>query len=82
MSDWRDNLLKAMNDPTSVVYRDQHVVIIKDKYPKSESHYLVLPHQNIPSIKSCGYRHKTLIEYMETVACLFARSHEFGKEFW
>lgn len=82
MGDWRNNLLKTMNDPNSIVYRDNSVVIIKDKYPKSEYHYLVLPYQDIPSLKSCSYQHKPIIDYMESKAREFARSHHTGKEFW
>lgn len=82
MGDWHNNLLKAMNDPNLVAYIDKTVVIIKDKYPKSEFHYLVLPFQDIPSLRSCTYQHKTIIEYMETIAREFARSHKTGKIFW
>lgn len=82
MGDWHNNLLKAMNDPNLVVHRDKQVVIIKDKYPKSEFHYLVLPYNDIPSLFVCSYQHKMVIEHMETVAREFARSHQNGKIFW
>lgn len=82
MGDWQNSLLKTMNDTNFIVYKDETVVIIKDKYPKSEFHYLVLPYKNIPSLKSCSHEHKMIIEYMETIAREFARSHEAGKVFW
>lgn len=84
MPDWRDNLLRAMNDPNLVVYNDKNVVIIKDKYPKSEYHFLVLPHQHIPSLISCSFQHKTIIEYMGIIAREFARSLSVrtGKVIW
>lgn len=82
MGDWQNSLLKAMQDPTFIVYKDETAVIIKDKYPKSEFHYLVLPYQNIPSLKSCNDQHKMIIEYLEIIAREFARSRQAGKVFW
>lgn len=42
---FRNNLQLYIDNPRhpSVVYQDEHVVVIKDKYPKSTCHYLVLP---------------------------------------
>lgn len=84
MCDWHNNLLRAMNDTNAAVYRDNYVVIIKDKYPKSEYHLLILPYQDIPSLMSCNYQHKIIIEYMATIAYDFARCLTYitGKVFW
>lgn len=42
---FRNNLQQYIDNPGHelVVYSDEHVVIIEDKYPKSVCHYLVLP---------------------------------------
>lgn len=82
MSDWRNNLLMAMNDPKLITYRDRYIVIIKDKYPKSEFHYLILPYEDIPDLKSCGYEHRMLIEYMEIKACEFIGTLHTSNKFW
>lgn len=44
-SDRRDELLGYIKDPAhqSVIYSDEHWVLIKDKYPKSSVHCLLLP---------------------------------------
>lgn len=82
MGKLRNTLVKAMRDPNSAVYSDNKIVIIKDKYPKSEYHYLVLPYEDIPSLNSCRYEHKTILEYMEIKACEFAGMHRTSDEFW
>lgn len=82
MGIFRNSLLRTMHDPNSVVYSDNKVVIIKDKYPKSEYHYLVLPYEDIPNLNSCRYQHKTTLEYMEIKACEFAGIHRTCNEFW
>ena len=44
-SHWKNALityLENLNDP-AVVYHDEDVVIVKDKFPKAQRHFLVLP---------------------------------------
>lgn len=50
------------------VYKDDEVVVIKDKYPKARYHWLVLPWQSIPSLKALGKEHCDLLEHMQKVA--------------
>lgn len=82
MNDWHNNLLIAMNDPKYILYEDNYIVIIKDKYPKSDFHYLILPRQNIPNLRWCSYEHKMIIEYMEIKAYEFFGTRHPYKEFW
>ncbi|XP_072036918.1 aprataxin-like [Amphiura filiformis] len=64
---WSMGLLDAMKDPQLQVHKDDKVVIIKDKYPKAEFHYLVLPKQNIPRLKALKPEHLDLLKHMHKV---------------
>ena len=41
-----------MNDPELKVLETESLVVIKDKYPKSRHHYLVLPREHILNLSS------------------------------
>lgn len=49
------------------VYKDDKVVVIKDKYPKARYHWLVLPWQSISSLKALREEHCELIKHMQRV---------------
>ena len=40
---WSQGLVASMEDPEAVVFEDKELCVIKDKYPKSRIHLLVLP---------------------------------------
>ena len=40
---WSQGLVASMNDPEAIVFEDEELCVIKDKYPKSKLHLLVLP---------------------------------------
>ena len=65
---WSLGLLKTMEDPKYVVFKDEKIVIIKDMYPKAKHHLLVIPHEDIASIKVVNEKHIPLLEYMESKA--------------
>jgi histidine triad (HIT) family protein len=44
------NVIKE-NNPTTVVYVDDQVVVIKDKFPAATNHLLVLPRRHIINAK-------------------------------
>lgn len=50
------------------VYKDDKVVVIKDKYPKARYHWLVLPWQSISSLKALRDEHCDLVKHMQQVA--------------
>nr|XP_040042671.1 aprataxin isoform X3 [Gasterosteus aculeatus aculeatus] len=50
------------------VYKDDKVVVIKDKYPKARYHWLVLPWQTISSLKALREEHCDLVKHMQQVA--------------
>lgn len=77
---WSSGLLKTMKDPESKVIEDDKIVVITDKYPKAQFHYLILPKDNIPSIWHVKEKHYDLLMHMHNVACGLAEKqaeHEF-----
>ncbi|XP_063996651.1 aprataxin [Pogoniulus pusillus] len=64
---WSQGLKSSMQDPEMQVYKDEKTVVIKDKYPKSHYHWLVLPWKPIPNLKSLTRDHLELLEHMHAV---------------
>ncbi|XP_065803448.1 aprataxin isoform X1 [Muntiacus reevesi] len=64
---WSQGLKISMEDPKMQVYKDEQVVVIKDKYPKARYHWLVLPWASIPSLKAVTREHLELLRHMHTV---------------
>jgi aprataxin len=62
---WKTGLLSSMHDPELQVYKDDKVIIIKDKYPKAKYHFLVMPKENIPNLKSLRKENVALLEHMQ-----------------
>ncbi|KAJ8271269.1 hypothetical protein COCON_G00101280 [Conger conger] len=57
-----------MQDPTMQVYKDETVVVIKDKYPKARYHWLVLPWEAVASLRALQGAHCGLLRHMQRVA--------------
>lgn len=77
---WSAGLLKSMEDPECKVKEDDKVVVIKDKYPKAQFHYLVLPKEDINSIRIIQGNHHDLLIHMHNVARTLVEeqsNHEF-----
>lgn len=64
---WSFGLLSSMDDPNYFVQSDDLVTVIRDKYPKAEFHYLVIPRENISSLKDVTYKHLPLLKHMEHI---------------
>ncbi|XP_007522938.1 aprataxin isoform X2 [Erinaceus europaeus] len=64
---WSQGLKISMQDPKMQVYKDEQVVVIKDKYPKARYHWLVLPWASISSLKVVTRDHLDLLKHMHTV---------------
>lgn len=47
---WSNGLIASMDDPELLVISNESVVVIKDKFPKAQHHFLVLPRESIHSI--------------------------------
>lgn len=65
---WTLGLLDLVDNPNYIVQSDDLVTVIKDKYPKAKIHYLVIPKEDIPSLKEVTYEHLPLLKHMEKVA--------------
>ncbi|XP_023322893.1 aprataxin isoform X1 [Eurytemora carolleeae] len=71
---WSHGLLASMKNPEFKVLENEDHVVIKDKYPKSQCHYLVLPTEKIPNLKSLNSTHVALLDRLvETGRTLTAR---------
>lgn len=77
---WTEGLIVSMKDPKSIVKQDDKIVVIKDKYPKSRFHFLVIPKEEINSIFDLKREHHNLLEHMENVGKSIAQEHK-GSEF-
>ncbi|XP_016112568.1 aprataxin [Sinocyclocheilus grahami] len=64
---WSQGLKVSMQDPKMQVYKDDRVVVIKDKYPKARYHWLVLPWDSISSLKALRLEHVELLKHMQRV---------------
>lgn len=64
---WNQGLKVSMQDPAMQLYKDETVVVIKDKYPKARHHWLVLPWQSIPNLKSLRKEHSELVKHMHSI---------------
>ncbi|KAM7092767.1 aprataxin isoform 2-T5 [Molossus nigricans] len=64
---WSQGLKISMEDPKMQVYKDEQVVVIKDKYPKARHHWLVLPWTSISSLKAVTKEHLELLKHMHAV---------------
>jgi len=70
---WADALLQIVDNPSdpSVVYCDEDVIAIKDKYPKAKHHFLVMPrqrHERYQSVRDLTTDDVPLLKHMERVA--------------
>lgn len=73
---WSLGLLATMNDPESVLEEDDQIIVIKDKYPKSHFHYLVLPKKDISSISKITKDDLELLKYMEDTGNKYAAKND------
>ncbi|XP_076241304.1 aprataxin [Calliopsis andreniformis] len=73
---WATGLLVSMEDPELRVKEDDKVVVIKDKYPKAQFHYLVLPKANIPSLWHVKKEDESLLLHMAKVAEDLTKEHK------
>lgn len=79
---WSAGLLSSMEDPESKVTEDDKTVVIKDKYPKAQFHYLILPKENIPSIWHVKGKHHDLLMHMHNIARGLTEKHADHEFMW
>lgn len=76
---WSMGLKSSMDDPELRVDSDDKCVIIKDKYPKARYHFLILPKENIPNLKSLKPDHVLLLKHIHEKGEDLARKYETEK---
>ena len=74
-SHWSQGLLSSMNDPEFVIYSTTDLVVIRDKYPKSRHHFLVIPKKSINKIGDLVSEDVSLLEAMEDQASRLVSKH-------
>ena len=67
---WSQGLYASMEDPEMVVFQDDVICIIKDKYPKAEQHLLVLPKEKLTTIYDLHKSHLKMVQHMVKMANL------------
>ncbi|KAM4708248.1 aprataxin isoform 2-T2 [Discoglossus pictus] len=72
---WSQGLKVSMQDPAMQVYKDDKVVVIKDKYPKARHHWLVLPWESISSLKVLREQHLELLQHMHEIGERMTQEH-------
>jgi aprataxin len=71
MSHWKSALINYVRNPNheNVIFKNQQFLIIKDCYPKAESHFLILPRTTrINSIEELSTSDIELVESMLALA--------------
>lgn len=63
---WSLGLKDTLGDKDNILKKTEHVSIIKDKFPKSKHHYLVV-HPTITSIYALSKQHIDLVQHMVKV---------------
>lgn len=79
---WSAGLLNSMEDPESKVMEDDKTVVIKDKYPKAQFHFLVLPKEDIFSIWHVKGKHHDLLMHMDNIARRLTEKYTDHKFMW
>lgn len=74
--DWATGLLVSMEDPQYKVKENDKIVVIKDKYPKAQYHYLVIPKADIPSLWHIKKENEDLLFHMHSVAEDLTQEHK------
>ena len=65
---WSKGLLGSMQDPEFIVHSTDSLVIIRDKYPKSKHHFLILPKKSITKLKNIDRGDLSVLTEMDSEA--------------
>lgn len=73
---WATGLLVSMEDPRYKVKEDDKIIVIKDKYPKAQYHYLIIPKIDIPSLWHVKKENEDLLLHMHAIAEDLTKEHK------
>ncbi|XP_003736934.2 aprataxin-like protein [Drosophila pseudoobscura] len=65
---WRFNLINTIADQANWIISSDVAIVIADKYPKAQHHYLVLPKAEISSVFNLTREHLPLLEELHLLA--------------
>ena len=65
---WSQGLYASMNDKEMIVFENETISIIRDRYPKSQKHFLVLPKEKITTLYELNESHIDLVKEMLSFA--------------
>ena len=65
---WEDGLIHGMSDPKQVFEEDDLTVTLKDAFPKARYHFLVVPREDIHSVKELTRDNLKLLKHIHKVA--------------
>lgn len=65
---WEDGLIYGMSDPEQIYEEDHLTVTLFDAFPKARYHYLVVPKQDIHSVKELTRENLELLKHIHKVA--------------
>ena len=65
---WQDGLIYAMSDPDQIFEQDELTVTLHDAFPKARYHFLVVPKEDIHSVKELSRNNLELLKHIHKVA--------------
>lgn len=65
---WQDGLTVAMSDPDQIFEEDELTVTLYDAFPKARFHYLIVPKDDIHSVKELSRDNLELLKHIHTIA--------------
>ena len=65
---WQDRLVYALSDPDQIFEQDELTVTLYDAFPKARYHYLVVPRDDIHSVKELSRDNLELLKHIHKVA--------------
>ena len=65
---WQDGLIYALSDQNQIFEQDDLTVTLYDAFPKARYHYLVVPREDIHSVKELSRDNLELLKHIHKVA--------------
>ena len=65
---WSQGLYASMEDPELLVFQDELLCVIKDKYPKAEHHFLVMPKAKLTTLYDLNESYLEVVKQMVKIA--------------
>ena len=79
---WEDSLIRCLNDPSKILFKDDLIAIIADAYPKSVYHFLVISlDPSLNSIIDLKRDHICFVDHMHQKAIEFSKNIKTNLKF-